>query len=93
MCFGTSLAEYRGEGESRWRYIRGLPLNVSTEPDGWLPFGCLSVTSMAPKDETLLTRLPDAIQAQFTQTLVESVRAYLKEALLASEGGVDSGVT
>ena len=78
-CQGTPLAEAHTPDGSRWRYIRGTPLTLHSSARGRLPIGCLTVASLASRDETQLHAMPRRVAAAFSDTLTDAVLAFLKQ--------------
>ena len=67
FCRGTALGEPRNVYASRWHFVRGLPLVT----DEGIPAGAVTISSMRPKDETILDRMEPAVQAAFDDTIQE----------------------
>jgi SIR2-like domain len=65
FCRGAALGEPRDIYASRWKYIRGLPLNTANG----VPVGALTVASMLPEGKTMLDHMPDTIEAAFDAAL------------------------
>lgn len=87
VCRGLPVAEARHDRwQSRWRYISGVPLSVKTSRFDRLPIGCLTITSMKGKDETILGTMGDDVLAEFHRSLVESVSDFLVDAAEATSG-------
>lgn len=78
-CRGLSLAESRDTYASRWHFIRGLPLVVEDDVHGRIPVGCVTVTSMKNRDDTMLNAMGDDLEARFNQTLVTNVLELLAQ--------------
>jgi hypothetical protein len=78
-CQGTPLAEAHTPDGSRWRYIRGTPLTLHSPAWGRLPIGCLTVASLASRDETQLHAMPRRVAAAFSDALCDAVQAFLEQ--------------
>lgn len=78
-CRGLTLAESRDTYASRWRFVRGLPLLIEGDEHGRIPAGCLTVSSMLPKDQTMLNRMTNDVEAEFNRTLTAGILELLDQ--------------
>jgi NAD-dependent SIR2 family protein deacetylase len=79
MCHGKQVVGRPPTTTSRWGHIVGLPLQVTPTGDGTLPIGCLTITSMRRSGETILTKMPADVQAEFNRTVRKVIAAFLVE--------------
>lgn len=83
MCKGTQVVGVPGgppTSMSRWGYIVGLPLHVKPPNDGILPIGCLTIASMQSKEDTILTNMPEDVQAGVNSSIRKAIAGFLMEA-------------
>ncbi|WP_158276588.1 SIR2 family protein [Paraconexibacter algicola] len=78
-CRGKILAESRETYASRWHFIRGLPLVIDDDEFGRIPVGCVTVTSMKRRDETMLNAIDDAVEAGFNRALRTAIYELLAQ--------------
>ena len=78
-CLGTPLAEARDVYASRWKFIRGTPLILSSESHGRIPVGCLTTASLSRHEETKLDRMRGEVLAAFNAALTDTVFTLLDQ--------------
>jgi SIR2-like domain len=61
VCQGTNMEFDRDNYASRWHFVRGLPLVLTTPTR--LPIGALTISSAEPAAESVLTKMPESIEA------------------------------
>jgi SIR2-like domain len=81
VCQGTIVEFDRDNYASRWRFVRGLPL-VLYEPTR-LPIGALTISSTEPAAASVLTKMPEEIEAALHSAL-QSVALRLVETVIAA---------
>jgi hypothetical protein len=87
VCRGVRVELDRDNYASRWRFVRALPL-VLEEPSR-IPVGCLTVSSTRTAAESVLTRMPDGVQAAFHQTLSRTGISLAQLLIVTGEGKFD----
>lgn len=96
LCQGTIMEFDRDNYASRWHFVRGLPL-VLTEPTR-LPIGALTISSTRPANSSVLTKMPESIEAalhsalqsvalRLVQTVVDAGKQGSVGASVATAGG------
>lgn len=84
VCKGTQVVGVPGgatpTSTSRWGYIVGLPLHVKPPNDGILPIGCLTIASMQSREDTILTNMPEDVQASVNSSIRKAIANFLMEA-------------
>ncbi|HEX6780876.1 MAG TPA: SIR2 family protein [Solirubrobacterales bacterium] len=85
LCQGTIMEFDRDTYASRWHFVRGLPL-VMAEPTR-LPLGALTISSDRPGETSVLTRLPEGIEAALHSALQSVAMRLVATVIGAGEGG------
>jgi NAD-dependent SIR2 family protein deacetylase len=87
-CGGLGVGEPRERIESRWEFIRGLPLTLSSKRAGTLPIGVMTITASTPTASSEFAQLPRLVAERFDVAAADSLGRFiagcLEEDLLAS---------
>jgi hypothetical protein len=85
LCQGTIMEFDRDTYASRWHFVRGLPL-VITEPTR-LPLGALTISSDRPGETSVLTKMPESIEAALHSALQSVAQRLIATIIEAGKAG------
>ena len=82
-CGGLGVGDERERVESRWPYIRGFPLTLTSDPTGSLPVGVVTITAAKLAADSDFARLPrrlaEVFDAAAAQSLANSLSRQLRQ--------------
>ena len=85
LCQGTIMEFDRDTYASRWHFVRGLPL-VIAEPTR-LPLGALTISSDRSGETSVLTKLPESIEATLHSALQSVALRLMTTVIEAGKAG------
>lgn len=88
LCQGTIMEFDRDNYASRWHFVRGLPL-VLTEPTR-LPIGALTISSTKSASSSILTKMPESIEAALHSALQNVALRLVQTVIDAGRGSLGS---